>query len=123
MSETLDKIRALRAKAQSQSQSQSPSPPLTVPTDSIDARLDSIFAAAEAKLNVQRPPQKQVDTPPAPPTNSVEIYSTFGLGSILVNNKSVSLPYIVTSPLELLQLQSQYDIDSPHSYLRSRRIP
>ena len=83
----------------------------------VDAMLASILPPVVAPVA-----QKEVVLPAQTTQSGVEIFSTFGAGSILVNGKEQLLPITVTDPILLSSLRSQYNIDTPQSYLRSRKV-
>lgn len=85
-----------------------------------EAEIAALFAKiSTAPPQVQPQPVKSVE-PKA--VTGVEIYSTFGGGSLLINGRSVTLPFVVSDPLTLLELRNTYDIDAPQSVIRSRRL-
>ena len=98
-----DRLRALREKKSEDRLSR------------VDAMLASILPPVAA-------PVPQITQPVQPVESGVEIFSTFGVGAIIVNGKEQLLPITVTDPLLLSQLRSQYNIDTPQSYLRSRKV-
>ena len=83
------------------------------------AEKEAEIAALFAKISTTPAP---VATTEPKAVTGVEIYSTFGGGSMIINGKSVTLPFVVTDSLTLLELRSNYDIDTPHSVIRSRRL-
>lgn len=85
------------------------------------AEKEAEIAALFAKISTTPAPPPVATTEPTAVTG-VEIYSTFGGGSMIINGKSVTLPFVVTDSLTLLELRSNYDIDTPHSVIRSRRL-
>ena len=56
------------------------------------------------------------------PKKGVEIYSTFGAGSIVIDGKNHPLPVVLTDPVEIRRVKQEFQIDTPLSYLRSRRV-
>lgn len=86
------------------------------------AEKEAEIAALFAKISTPQPQPQPVKHVEPKAVAGVEIYSTFGGGSIIVNGKSVTLPFVVSDPITLLELRSSYDIDTPHSIIRSRRI-
>lgn len=56
------------------------------------------------------------------PKKGVEIYSTFGAGSIVIDGKNHPLPVVLTDPVEIKRVRQEFQIDTPLSYLRSRRV-
>ena len=56
------------------------------------------------------------------PKKGVEIYSTFGAGSIVIDGKNHPLPVVLTDPVEIKRVKQEFQIDTPLSYLRSRRV-
>jgi len=103
---TADRLRALREKNSNDRLSK------------VDAMLASILPPVVAPA-----PQITQSVQPVQPVESgVEIFSTFGVGAIIVNGKEQLLPITVSDPLLLSQLRSQYNIDTPQSYLRSRKV-
>ena len=56
------------------------------------------------------------------PKKGVEIYSTFGAGSIVIDGKNHPLPVVLTDPVEIQRVKQEFQIDTPLSYLRSRRV-
>lgn len=80
------------------------------------AAIDKLFNSMTTA-----PPQAPVKVPVKPPSG-VELYSTMGVGSILINGESVLLPYIISDPIQLMNLRAQYSIDSPTSFLRTRKV-
>lgn len=96
------------------------------------AAIDSLFnslpsappAAAKQTFDVTPKfvPQLQPKTSAHPASGGVEIFSTFGGGSILIKDKSVTLPTVVTDPVLLMELKAHYGIDAPNSILKSRRL-
>ena len=48
-----------------------------------------------------------------PRSGGIEIYSTFGFGSIVVDGHDTKLPYRVYDSVKLMQLKAQYPIDRP----------
>ena len=56
------------------------------------------------------------------PKKGVEIYSTFGAGSIVIDGKNHPLPVVLTDPVEIQRVKQAFQIDTPLSYLRSRRV-
>lgn len=95
------------------------------------AAIDSLFSSlpsappASAKQSIavspKFVPQKETNQPVAK-AGGVEIFSTFGGGSILIEDKSVTLPTVVTDPILLMKLKTHYGIDAPNSILKSRRL-
>ena len=56
------------------------------------------------------------------PKKGVEIYSTFGAGSIVIDGKNHPLPVVLTDPVEIQRVKQEFQVDTPLSYLRSRRV-
>ena len=56
------------------------------------------------------------------PKKGVEIYSTFGAGSIVIDGKNHPLPVVLTDPIEIKRVRQEFQVDTPLSYLRSRRV-
>ncbi len=86
-----------------------------------ETALDTLFASlptAAPKSGVKKTALPTV----LRPAGSVEIFSTFGFGSIVIDGKDTKLPYIVSNPTELMSLKAVYQIDKPGSYLKTRRI-
>ena len=52
----------------------------------------------------------------------VEIYSTFGAGSIVIDGKNRVLPVVLTDPIEIKRVRQEFQVNTPLSYLRSRRV-
>lgn len=73
-------------------------------------------------LNVPQPKQITKDTVQKALGGYIEIFSTFGGGTILVDGKNQRLPYRVTSPIQMAELTAKYLIDTPQSVLRARRV-
>lgn len=59
---------------------------------------------------------------PSAPKKGVEIYSTFGAGSIVIDGKNRVLPVVLTDPIEIQRVRQEFQVDTPLSYLRSRRV-
>lgn len=110
-------IKARRAKAKAQ-ESHVIAPTVEEKTAAIDS-LFSKFAPAGMPKPQAIP---QVEESSSPQSGGVEIFSAMGFGSILVNGKDTSLPYIVRDPLTLLQLKATYVMDTPNSVLRTRKV-
>lgn len=99
----LDKIRRMRLEQTAQEKEQA---------------IDKLFAKFDTA-----PPQSAKPLPQNIPQKSgTEIYSVFGAGSILINGVDTPLPYLVTNPLELNRLRTEYPLDSPTSPLRTRKV-
>lgn len=122
MSSASDKIKARRKAQQEQSHiiEQSPAEKIAA----IDTLFSSLPSAppAESKAAAAQPFVPKRTQTKEISTAGVEIFSTFGGGSILVDGKSVTLPFVINDPIKLLELKALYQIDAPNSILKSRRI-
>lgn len=117
MASALDRIKARRAAKSETAHILEQSP-----QEKLD-QIDNLFASLPtAPPKGAIPPKVNISTSYVAPVSGVEIFSTFGAGSILIDGKSVTLPVVVSDPLKLLQLKHFYQIDAPTSSLRSRVI-
>lgn len=97
-------------------------PPALVPTAEEKAKaLDELFGkinphAQEIAKTIEAP------TEPKEKAHGVELFSTFGGGSIIIEGKDTPLPVLITSPVLLLELRAKYNIDTSSSIIRSRQV-
>ena len=114
MAKASDRFKKLKAEPQEIN------PPTIAPTAEEKAKdLDDLFG----KINPQAQEFTQkVETPDEPPAHGVELFSTFGGGSIIIEGKDTPLPVLVTSPVLLMELRARYNIDTSNSIIRSRQV-
>ena len=96
--------------------------PALVPTAEEKAKaLDDLFG----KINPEAMElAKKIEMPKAqlePQAHGVELFSTFGGGSIIIEGKDTPLPVLITSPVLLMELRAKYNIDTSSSVIRSRQ--
>lgn len=114
------------AKRRAADEKKKEAPPALEPTPAEkEAALDQIFNAAAQATGVPQGTHKVEPPVEAAPKNvkgKIQIYSSVPGSVIILNNRQVSLPYIVESEAELKQLKTDFNIDGPGAMLQSRKL-
>lgn len=131
MATALEQLKAKRA-AEKSKQAETILPPISGADR--EKALDELFSKAAVHTGTS-PEQvkayeqksalaaaKTASSAPSAPKKGVEIYSTFGAGSIVIDGKNRVLPVVLTDPIEIQRVRQEFQVDTPLSYLRSRRV-
>ena len=126
MATALEQLKAKRA-AEKAKKAEAVLPPISGAER--EKALDELFSKAAVHTGVNPAQVKAYEqksaltkTNPSAPKKGVEIYSTFGAGSIVINGKTQVLPVVLTDPVEIQRVKQEFQVDTPLSYLRSRRV-
>lgn len=128
MATALEQLKAKRAAEKSQ-KAETILPPISGAER--EMALDELFSKAAVHTGTSPAQVKAYEQKSAlaaaaqissAPKKGVEIYSTFGAGSIVIDGKNHPLPVVLTDPVEIQRVKQEFQIDTPLSYLRSRRV-
>ena len=128
MATALEQLKAKRATAKAQ-KAETILPPISGAER--EKALDELFSKAavhtgtspaQVKAYEQKSALAAAAQVSSAPKKGVEIYSTFGAGSIVIDGKNHPLPVVLTDPVEIQRVKQEFQVDTPLSYLRSRRV-
>ena len=126
MATALEQLKAKRASEKAQ-KAETILPPISGAER--EMALDELFSKAAvhtgtspAQVKAYEQKSALAAAAPSAPKKGVEIYSTFGAGSIVIDGKNHPLPVVLTDPVEIQRVKQAFQIDTPLSYLRSRRV-
>ena len=129
MATALEQLKAKRAAEKAQ-KAETVLPPISGADR--EKALDELFSKAAVHTGTSPEQVKAYEqksalaaakaTPASVPKKGVEIYSTFGAGSIVIDGKNHVLPVVLTDPVEIQRVRQEFQVDTPLSYLRSRRV-